>query len=67
MILWLEKTDYLCVASPGPKVIRKSCSVQLSIKLFLLINVKMPTIVGISTLLSRKSSVRGLSEPEQRL
>ena len=35
-------------ASPDPEVIKLfSCSTQLSIKFFLLINVKMPTIVGI--------------------
>ena len=31
-----------------------SCSTQLSMKFFLLINVKMPTIVGILTFISRK-------------
>ena len=30
-----------------------SCSTQLSMKFILLINVKMPTIVGISTFMSR--------------
>ena len=34
---------------------------------FLLINVKMPTIVGISTFMSRKTSILGLSEPEKKL
>ena len=38
----------------GPKVIKLfSCSTQLSIKFILLINVKMPTIVGILTFISR--------------
>ena len=32
---------------------------------FLLINVKMPTIVGISTFMSRKNSILGLSESEE--
>ena len=32
---------------------------------FLLINVKMPTIVGILTYMSRKSSIVGLSETEK--
>ena len=31
---------------------------------FLLINVKMPTVVGISTFMSRKNSILGLSEAE---
>ena len=32
--------------------------------MFLLINVKMPTIVGILTFMSRKNSILGLSEPK---
>ena len=38
----------------GPEVIKKSCSTQLSMNLFLIINVKMPTIVDILTFMSRK-------------
>ena len=50
---------------PGPKVIKLfSCSTQLSMKFFLLINVKMPTIVGILTFVSGKNSILGLSEPK---
>ena len=37
---------------PGPDVIKNSCSTQLSTKFILLINVKMPTIVGILTFIS---------------
>ena len=38
---------------PGPKIIKLfSCSTQLSTKFILLINVKMPTIVGILTFIS---------------
>ena len=52
------------VAEPGPVVIKLfSCSTQLSLKFFLLINVKMPTIVGILTFVNRKNSILGLSEP----
>ena len=48
-------------ADAGPEVIKLfSCSAQLSIKFFLLINVKMPTIVGILTLMSGKNSILGL-------
>ena len=37
----------------GPEVIKPfSCSTQLSMKFIMLINVKMPTIVGILTFLS---------------
>ena len=51
---------------PGPEVINLfSCSTQLSMKFILLINVEMPTIVGISTLIGRKNSILGLSEPEK--
>ena len=50
----------------GPKVIKLfSCSTQLSMKFFLLINVKMPTIVGILTLMSGKNSILDLSEPKK--
>ena len=36
----------------GPEVIKLfSCSIQLSMKVIMLINVKMPTIVGISTVI----------------
>ena len=41
-----------------------SCSTELSMKFFLLINVKMPTIVGILTFMSRENSMLGLSEPK---
>ena len=34
-------------------------------EIFLLINVKMPTIVGILTLMSGKNSIQGLSEPKK--
>ena len=50
----------------GPEVIKIiSCSTQLSMNIFLLMNVKMPTIVGILTFMSRKNSILGLPEPEQ--
>ena len=50
----------------SPKVIKLfSRSTQLSVEFFLLINVKMPTIVGILTVLSRKNSIPGLSEPKK--
>ena len=50
----------------GPEVIKLfSCSTKLSMKFFLLINVKMPTIVGILTCMCGKNSVLGLSEPKK--
>ena len=50
--------------NPGPEAIKLfSMPCQLSMKFFLLINVKMPTIVGILTFMSRKNSILSLSEP----
>ena len=50
----------------APEVIKVvSCSTQLSMEFFLFINVKMPTIVGILTFISRKNTILGLSEPEK--
>ena len=52
--------------SSGLEVIKLfSCSTQLSMIFFLLINVKMPTIVGILTFMNGKNSILGLSEPEK--
>ena len=52
------------VLRSGPEVIKLfSCSTQLSTKFFLLINVKMPTIVGILRFMSGKNSILGLFEP----
>ena len=43
------------IPTPGAPVIKFfSCSTQFSVKFFPLINVKMPTIVGILTCMSRK-------------
>ena len=43
----------LIALNPGPKVIKLfSCSAQLRLKFILIINVKMPTIVGILTFVS---------------
>ena len=51
---------------PVPEVKKKiSCSIQLSMKNFLLLNVKMPTIVGTFTFMSRNNSIQGLYEPEK--
>ena len=41
------------------------CSTQLSMIFFLHINVRMPTIVGISTFISRKNSIQGSSETDK--
>ena len=43
----------LITSRPGPEFIKNiSCSTQLSTKFILLINVKMPTSVGILTIIS---------------
>ena len=66
----MEKYDEI-----RPEVIKLfSRSTRLSMKFFLLINVKMPTTVGILTFMSttvgilrfmsRKNSILGLSEPK---
>ena len=49
---------------PSPEVIKLfSCSTQLNTKFILLINVKMPTIVGILTFISMiKQHLRGLKQ-----
>ena len=55
-ILKLERLFYLHqkTKEAGPEVIKLfSCSTQLSMKFILLINVKMPTTVGILTFISR--------------
>ena len=44
----------------GPEVIK----LFLCMKFFLLINVKMPTIVGILTFMSGKNSILDLYEPK---
>ena len=50
ILIWTY--DLQCL--PGPKVIKLfSCSTTLSTKFILLINVKMPTIVGILAFISK--------------
>ena len=58
-------TQYWTKNQIGPELIKISFSTQLSMQFFLLINVKMPTIVGILTLMSRKNNILDLSEPEK--
>ena len=49
-----------------PEVIKLFlCSTQLNVEFSLLINVKMPTVVGILTFMSGKNSILGLSEPKK--
>ena len=52
---------------PGPDVIKSPSLTQLSMKFFKLMNVKMPTTVGISTFMDRENSIISLSEPEKKL
>ena len=67
LYLWAFKTSCSAQSSrSGPEVIKLFlCSIQLSMKFFLLINVKMQTIVGILTFMSRKNSILSLSESEK--
>ena len=51
---------------PGPEVIKPyPCSTQLSMNFFVLINVILPTTVGILTFMSRKNSILVLYEPDK--
>ena len=51
------------IKSRGYKTFFMFMSTELNF--FLLTNVKMPTIVGILTFMSRKNSILGLSEPNK--
>ena len=51
----------------GYKFFSMLSSTQLSMKLFLPVNVKIPTIVGILTFMSRQNSILGSSEPKKML
>ena len=48
----------------GPEVIKLFLLNSVEHEIFLLINVKMPSVVGILLFMSRKNSILGLSEPE---
>ena len=56
-------TKYLKIMMTWPGDYKKSCSTQLIVNFFLLINITMPKIVGILTFMSRKTSTLGSSEP----
>ena len=58
--------NFNCIrTNPGTEVITKiSCSIQLNKRFFLLLDVKIPRIVGILTFVSRKNNILCLSEPE---
>ena len=63
---WVAADVSLC--RTGPEVIKLfSCSTQVSMKFFLLMNVKITTIVGILTFMNRKNNILGLSESEKKL
>ena len=56
----------ICRGASGFKLIEIiSCSTQLSMNFFLPINVKMPIIIGILTLISWKNSILCFSEPKR--
>ena len=50
--IFTVELSWACLFNPGTDVIKNSCSAQLSIKFIMLINVKMPTIIGILTFIS---------------
>ena len=48
VVVLVQLKQIIMITSPGPEGIKLfSCSTQLRLKFILLINVKMPTIVGI--------------------
>ena len=55
------------VATEQLKITGNIKSHESCMKFFLLISVKMPTIVGILTFMSRKNSILGLYDPETKL
>ena len=64
--IFMVVQEMVAETQPDPKAIKLfSCSTQLSMKFFLLINVKMPTIVGILTFMGGKISILSLSESEK--
>ena len=66
LVMQMRRSPRLKAGRPWPEIIKLfSCSTQLSVKFFLLINVKMPTIVGILTFMSGKNRILGLSEPKK--
>ena len=50
---------------PGPEVLPLFMLNAAEHEIFLLINVKMPTIVGILSFMSGKNSIIGLTEPKK--
>ena len=64
---FMEKDSSLSrITHTRPRGYKKnSCSTQLRKKCFLLRNVKMSTMFGILTFISRKNSILGLSELEK--
>ena len=57
---------YVTFRKPGPEVIKLFLhSTQLSMNFFLLINVKMPSVVAILTFMSGKNNILGLCEPKK--
>ena len=57
-----------CYGPSGPEAIKLfKCSTQLSMKFFLLINIKMPTIVGILILISRRNFMLSSALQEKSL
>ena len=44
-----------------------SCSTQLSMKFFLLINIKMPTVVGILIFINRKNFMLSFAVQEKKV
>ena len=58
----LQKIDKKNLETEPEVILLFSCPTQLSMNIFLLKNVKMPTNVGILTFMSGKNNILGLAE-----
>ena len=56
----MELCPFILTPNQAPTLLKKISSTQLNMKFFLLINVKMPTVVGSLTFMSKKNSIQGL-------
>ena len=60
---YIAKVSHFFTTATRPQGCKNIMLNSLSMKCFLLINVKMPTIVGILTFMSGKNNILGLSKP----
>ena len=58
-------TSVYSIMETSPRLLNNFMFNSAKHEFFLLMNVKMPTVVGISTFMSKKKSIQGLSEPRK--